>query len=83
MEGLAEGFTKKLGLEREKYFPGTNLVKLDKELSEKVSLVYPRLLRRSIFRGFGCEKAKNLGRKEGGNLNIRKGIFSKNFFLLS
>jgi len=83
MEGLAEGFTKKLCIERDKYFPGAHLVKLDKELSEQVSLVYPRLLRRSISRGFGCEKAKNLGRKEGSNLNIRKGIFSKNSLLLS
>jgi hypothetical protein len=83
MEGLAEGFIKKIGLERDKYFPGTNLIKLDKELSEKVSLVYPRLLSRSISRGLGCEKAKNLGREEGGNLNIRKGLFRKNSLLLS
>ncbi len=83
MEGLAEGFTKKLNLERERYFPGTNLIKLDKVLSQKVSLVYPRLSRRSIGQGFGCEKAKNLGRKEGSNLTIRKGILKKSFLLLS
>lgn len=83
MAGLAEGFIKKLREEKKGHFPGHFLVKIEEELNQKVGLVYPRLSKKSVSRGFDCEKAKNLGRKEGNNLTIRKGVLGKVLGLIS
>ena len=83
MDGLAEGYIKKIKLEKELRFPENSLIKVEEELNQQVGLVYPRLTRRGSSQGFNCEKAKNLGRKEGENLNIRKGLSNKNVLLIS
>ncbi len=82
MEGLAEEFIKKLRQEKED-FPERYLVKFNEVLQGQVALVYPRLSSRKFLNGYGCEKAKNLGRLEGTNLKIRKGLLNKKIFLLT
>jgi hypothetical protein len=83
MEGLAEGFIKKLKQEKVGHFSGNFLIKIEEDLNQRARLVYPRLSKKTLIRGLDCEKAKNLGRKEGVNLKIRNGISNKERRLIS
>jgi hypothetical protein len=83
MDGLCEEFIAKLKREKEIYCSGSQLIKINEELNQMVNMVYPRLTTKKFFKGNNCERAKNLGKMEGANLKIRKGLLNKKVLLLS
>ena len=80
--GLYTGLKEKLlKIEREEKMKNLSLskqlIRVDNELSEYVSFMYPKLETRSEnMGGRNNQEVQGAGRESGGNINIRKGVYS-------
>ena len=80
--GLAHGFTTKLKNERNVLnrdkSSSRDLVRIQQNLSEQVSMAFPRLSRQAASAGSFDPKARAKGQKDGSSINIRPGVHQGN-----
>jgi hypothetical protein len=77
MGGVAESFVKKMNLGQKQFYSSKALISIDRALTKKLKLVYPRL-QSTGSTSIESEESKNLGKKAGAELTIRKGVNSSN-----